>query len=459
MTRRTFSLAHPFVLLLIVTSTLSAQTVPSGFTSANIATGLASPTAMTFAPDGRLFVCEKAGAVRVIKNDTLLARPFLSVTVNHDGERGLLGIACDPDFATNQFVYIYHTVPAPLHNRISRYTATGDTALAGSDSVILDLDNLSASNHNGGAIHFGPDGKLYAAVGENAMGSNSQSFSNLLGKILRINPNGTFPADNPFLMSTSGKNQAIWAMGLRNPYTFAFQPGTSRMFINDVGSSTWEEINDGIAGANYGWPSDEGIEPVTSFKNPMYAYASNVNPECAITGGTFYNPPLAQFGSSYTGNYFFSDYCAGWIHLFHPSDSSVTPFGSGFGAPVDLQVSESGSLYVADINGGRVVRVRAQNPNDVSTNSGFPAAFRLEQNYPNPFNPATIIRYTLPERVFASIIVYNAIGQQVALLVNQEQDAGPHEVAFEPNTLASGIYFYRLIAGRQAETRRLLFLR
>ena len=123
----------------------------------------------------------------------------------------------------------------PVHNRVSRFTANGDVAVAGSEVPILELDNLSgATNHNGGAIHFGPDGKLYIAVGENANGANSQTLSNPLGKVLRINSDGTIPSDNPFF-NTTGARKEIWALGLRNPFTFAFQPGTGRLFINDVG--------------------------------------------------------------------------------------------------------------------------------------------------------------------------------------------------------------------------------
>ena len=133
--------------------------------------------------------------------------------------------------------------------------------------MILELNNLGATNHNGGAIHFGPDGKLYAAVGENANGSNAQTLSNLLGKMLRLNADGSIPSDNPFFNVATGNNRMIWALGLRNPFTFDFQPGTGRMFINDVGEVSWEEINDGIPGSNYGWPSAEGNEECTTYRN------------------------------------------------------------------------------------------------------------------------------------------------------------------------------------------------
>jgi hypothetical protein len=173
------------------------------------------------------------------------------------------------------------------HNRVSRFTATGDTAAPGSEAVILELNNLSsATNHNGGAIHFGPDGKLYIGVGENANRANSQTLSNLLGKMLRINADGTIPPDNPFYNTATGNNRAIWALGLRNPFTFAFQPGTTRLFINDVGESTYEEINDGIAGSNYGWPTTEGPTSNPSFRSPIYFYGHGTSNTtgCAIVG-------------------------------------------------------------------------------------------------------------------------------------------------------------------------------
>src|SRR5262245_55576226 len=176
-----------------------AATLPAGFTEALVAGGLSSPTAMQFAPDGRLFVCEQGGNLRVIKNGALLATQFVSLTVSSVGERGLLGVAFDPDCSVNQFVYVYYTATSPaVHTRISRFTANGDVAVSGSEVVLLDLDTLSATNHNGGALNFGPDGKLYAAVGENAVGSNAQTLNNLLGKVLRINADGSIPTDNPF---------------------------------------------------------------------------------------------------------------------------------------------------------------------------------------------------------------------------------------------------------------------
>jgi glucose/arabinose dehydrogenase len=344
---------------------LSAATLPAGFVETQFGSNLGgSPTAMAFAPDGRLFVCLQSGQLRVVKNGALLPAPFVSLSVDSSGERGLLGIAFDPNFATNQFVYLYYTTSTPpIHNRISRFMANGDVAMPGSETVLVDLENLSASNHNGGAIHFGPDGKLYAAVGENAVRANAQTLNNRLGKILRINSDGTIPSDNPFFNTATGANRAIWALGLRNPFTFGFQPGTGRMFINDVGAGTWEEINDGIAGSNYGWPTCEGAcaTPNPNFRNPLFQYGHGDGPTtgCAIVGAAFYNPPVNQFPSSYIGKYFFADLCSGWIRVFDPATGMASGFATGISGPVDLQVGPDGCLYYLVQGTGQVFRVSA----------------------------------------------------------------------------------------------------
>src|SRR5215211_4415512 len=270
---RSTAFIRGLISFLLLTSAAYAATLPANFTE-TIISGIGSPTAMEIAPDGRIFVCQQGGSLRVIKNGVLLSTPFLTLNVDPNGERGLLGIAFDPNFAANNFLYVYYTVPStPRHNRVSRFTANGDVAVPGSELAILELDNLSsATNHNGGAIHFGPDGKLYVAVGENATPQNAQTLSNRLGKVLRINSDGRIPSDNPFFNTATGANRSIWALGLRNPFTFAFQRGTNRLFINDVGQNTWEEINDGIAGSNYGWPATEGETTNPTYRSPLFAY-------------------------------------------------------------------------------------------------------------------------------------------------------------------------------------------
>jgi glucose/arabinose dehydrogenase len=334
-----------------------AATLPAGFTETSI-TGLTNPTAMAVAPDGRIFVCEQGGALRVIKNQALLATPFVTLTVSSTGERGLLGVAFDPDFVTNHYIYLYYTATTPaIHNRISRFTASGDLAVPGSEVVLLDLDNLSsATNHNGGAIHFRRDGKLYAAVGENANTAHSQTLGNLLGKMLRINSDGTIPTDNPFYNTATGKNRAIWALGLRNPFTFGIHPNSGRVFINDVGQSAWEEINDGLAGGNYGWPATEGPTNDPNYISPLHSYANDAN-TCAIAGGAFYAPEMRQFPALYADSYFFADLCGGWIRRLDTLLAS-NGFATGISSPVDIAIGDDGSLYYLTRGSNAVRRVR-----------------------------------------------------------------------------------------------------
>ena len=233
------------------------------------------------------------------------------------------------------------------------------------------------------------DGKLYVAVGENANPGNSQIPDNLLGKMLRINPDGSIPSDNPFFLSAIDDNRAIWALGLRNPFTFAIQPVTGRMFINDVGQNLWEEINEGIAGANYGWPNTEGSTTDPRFQSPIFAYAHGISDTtgCAIAGGAFYNPPMQQFPSEYVGDYFFADLCSGWIRRFDLPNGLATGFATGIPNPVDLKVSTDGSLYYLARGSGGVFKIQftssaapmiSEHPANQTVSVGSPATFSIQ---------------------------------------------------------------------------------
>ena len=350
------------VVLALPSSALADPTPPAGFIDTPVALGLVRGTAMAFDPGGRLFVTLQDGSVRVIKDGKLLPTPFLTLTVDPTNERGLLGIAVDPSFNSNHYVYLYYTVPGtPAHNRVSRFTAQGDVALLGSELPIFELPQLGPTIHNAGALHFGRDGKLYVAVGDNGQTTateGAQKRDGLLGKLLRINRDGTIPTDNPFYATNTGDNRAVWAWGLRNPFTFAVQPGTGRIFVNDVGQHRFEEINDGIAGSNYGWKICEGpfmagtTTPCSSsFRTPIYSYPHGPNdtPPCAITGGTFYNPSVATFPAAYVGDYFFADLCSDWISVYDPAedpaDGTAPVFETGIPQPVDLRVGKDGSIY------------------------------------------------------------------------------------------------------------------
>jgi len=307
----------------------SAQSFPDGFSRQLVSGSITKPTAMAFAPDGRIFVTQQTGQLRIIKNDMLLSTPFLTLTVDGAGERGLIGIAIDPDFDINHFVYLYYTVPGtPPHNRLSRFTAQGDVVVAGSELVLLDLDPLSSNViHNGGSLVFGQDGKLYIGVGDNAKPANAQNLTTYHGKILRINKDGGIPDDNPFI-AASGHAKRIWALGVRNPFSLAVNTLDGKIFVNDVGANSFEEINDiTTSGQNFGWPDDEGVSENPDYADPVYTYPHGSGDAlgCAITGGTFFTPTISNYPSAYFGTYFFQDFCEGWVNVINPEEEAPAP--------------------------------------------------------------------------------------------------------------------------------------
>lgn len=409
-------------------------TLAPNFSEASWGGSITNGTAMEFAPDGRLFVLTQTGTVHVISPTGVLnPTPALSLTVDSFFERGLLGIAFDPSFDAaapgDDYVYLYYTDlngANPSFNKISRFTVTGNTINAGSETTIFSFNLLSAGNHNGGAIHFGADGMLYAAHGENAVSSNSQTVANLLGKVIRIdpdafvpgNPESVIPADNPtqftvrqggvdVVVNPTGINRAIFAVGLRNPYTFAFQPGTGRLHINDVGASSFEEVNLGAAGANYGWPNTEGDFTQASFPNftrPLHAYGRSTG--TTISGGAFYNPAVQLFPESFNGDYFFGDYGSDWIRRLDAGNgyalqstggvSNGANFASGATDVVDQKIGPDGALYYLQRGSPGGVRRVAPNSPQV-TNSTFVSDGILLPAPPHE------LRFTFNESVAASL--------------------------------------------------------
>ena len=418
-----------------------SQTYPAGFQQVLVANGISNPTVMAFAPDGRLFVAQQTGALRIIENGVLLSTPAITLSVNASGERGLLGIAFDPDFNNNHFIYLYYTLSSAANNRISRFTVSGNTIAPASESVVLNLDPLSgATNHNGGTIQFGPDGKLYVGVGENANTLHSQNLDTYHGKILRINPDGSVPAGNPFT-GTSAQRQRVWEYGMRNPYTLTIQPGTGRIFVNDVGQNTWEEVNDcTVGGLNYGWPTAEGNSSNPAFTNPVYAYAhgGGIGFGCAITGGTFFNPSSTNYPPEYIGRYFFHDFCNNWIDMLTLSGSTATRsnFASAIaGSPVGMATGPDGNIYFLSRANNAVYKivytvttapVITNHPQSVTVSEGNPASFSVTASGSQPLSyqwrkntvnigGATNSTYTIPavtpgDAANYSVVVSNSAG-------------------------------------------------
>ncbi|HEX8911731.1 MAG TPA: NPCBM/NEW2 domain-containing protein [Humisphaera sp.] len=321
------------------------STLPSGFTETLVGTGLTSPTAMQFAPDGRVFVTEQGGSVRVIKDGQLLPTPFVTVNADSTGERGLLGVTVDPDFATNHYLYVYYTSAAgESHNVVGRFVAAGDTAPAASEVQILSLPPVGGGTwHMGGSMKFGADGKLYVAVGDYQVPANAGSLDNPAGKILRINADGSIPADNPFYARTTGVNRAIYAMGMRNPFTIAVNPTNGMFFYNEVGQSGYEEVNLGAPGANYGWPGSEGPTSIAGFTPPIYSYPHTEG--ICVIGGAFYDGVPQVFPAQYQGKYFFGDFGAGWVRTLDPATKQVATFATGLVFPTGFATGSDGTLW------------------------------------------------------------------------------------------------------------------
>ncbi len=356
------------------------STLPANFAETVLGEGVQASTALVVAPNGEVWATEQTGTVKRFRPNTFglgitktIADPVFSVTTDSTGERGLLGLAFDPGYnITNPFVYVYYTVPAgngtPAFNRISRFTVdTADlndySAVANSEFVIANLDPLVATNHNGGDLGFGIDGKLYVSVGENNVAANSQSLSNRLGKVLRYNADGTIPSDNPVSFdglagTATGANRAIYAVGFRNPYRFAVQPVTGKIFVGDVGGGAFEEIDELRAGANYGWPQTEGFNPgnVAGVTYPVFVYSNGAGPlqGQSIVPGAFYPTGDSNYPPEFKGDFFYADFIAGRIYVRDTATGSVSTFADDIGLPSDMGVLPTGQIVYLDRLSGEI---------------------------------------------------------------------------------------------------------
>lgn len=265
-----------------VSSPSVASNAPVAFRVEEVATGLDTPWELAFAPDGRIFITERPGRLRVVENGQLRAEAVAPVPdVAEQGEGGLLGLALAPDFASSGNLYVYHTYRADgTKNRVVRYTLTDRAGARGLGGQRIILDNIpGASNHNGGRIGFGPDGKLYVCNGDASNTALSQDRASLAGKILRLEPDGAIPADNPF------PGSPVYSYGHRNPQGLAWQPDTGQLYATEHGSSANDEVNRIVAGGNYGWPTVTGTQNQPEFVAPIMV--SGANNTWAPSGATF----------------------------------------------------------------------------------------------------------------------------------------------------------------------------
>ncbi len=381
----------------------AATGLPEGFSLETVTADMTATTSIAFAPDGRIFIAQKEGVVRVAEADgTLLTTPLIdlsSQTSSGYTDRGLIGIAVDPQFSANGYIYLSYTFENDSSNpdgkktaRVVRVTVDGDTADPSTEKVILgtvrgtpqkpscadyakgsDCIASDAWSHTVGGLRFGADGKLYVSTGDGAgftfsdpHAFRSQDLDHLSGKILRINTDGTGVSDNPFYTGDAADNRSkVFAYGLRNPYRFNFRPGTDDLYVADVGWGEREELDFVEPGKNYGWPCREGdIENVgyshfsgcpitTSITEPVYVY-NHVQTDHgkigAITGGAF--ATSAMYPPSFRHQYVFGDFALNFMkHMTLDGgtaipESDVTTFASDFEKPVEFVTSPDGIIYV-----------------------------------------------------------------------------------------------------------------
>jgi glucose/arabinose dehydrogenase len=345
-----------------------------------LATGLDRPVYLTHAGDGsgRLFIVEKPGRILIYQNGQVLATPFLDIRTRvEDGgnEQGLLSVAFHPDFATNRRFFVYYTSDDDGGSvKIAEYhaSAANPNLADTSEREILHIQHPSFQNHNGGLLKFGPDGYLYAGIGDGGGAGdpgpppgNGQNTNVLLGKILRIDVDSSsaedygIPPGNPFASGAGGRPE-IYAFGFRNPWRYSFDRETGDLWVGDVGQNTFEEVDVVTVGGNYGWNRMEGFHcfsPSTGCQTPdlllpIFEYSHNgsngvSSGVCSITGGYVYRGSQIP---SLVGTYLFADYCGGTGTLYgiHNGDTTATSFPTGVsGEPVtSFGEDQSGELYV-----------------------------------------------------------------------------------------------------------------
>ena len=337
--------------------------------------GFDAPVYAAEAPgaENLLFIVEQPGTIRVQRDGNTVNRPFLDLRnrVLYGGEQGLLSVAFDPGYASNRRFYVYYVNNAGNIEVDGFRRSSGDAtkAKAKSREEVIVVKHPINTNHNGGQLQFGPDGKLYMGTGDGGSGGdpngNAQNKRSLLGKLLRIDPkkDGGYkvPKSNPF--RDGGGAGEVYALGLRNPYRFSFDSKTGDIYIGDVGQERWEEVDtasqDGLRGANFGWNIFEGDHPYegggapAKYHPPIFEFSSaGGSDNCAITGGYVVRDPSVP---ALEGRYLYSDYCNSILRSFDPQNPGSTDESTDLipspGAASGFGEGRNGQIYVTSLSG------------------------------------------------------------------------------------------------------------
>lgn len=337
-------------------SPLVAQGLQPGYQESVAVSGVPEPVTFDWDPGGALWVGTRTRQVWVFDQGQLIQ--VAALDGSGSGEQSLAALRIDPDFAVNGYVWIYYTGPAPARNRLSRFTYSGGALI--DETVIVEGPVVQSAFHNGGCLEFGSDGSIYLSMGDDLQGAaTAQNPFDLRGSVLRILPDGSGAPGNPFADGTAG-DPRIWALGFRNPYRCSIQDETGNLLIGDVGQSAFEEIDLGVAGGNFGWPSVEGPEPPAQpgFVYPIYSYAHGPGGHAVILGD---QAGVGDLAPGDEGAFFFADFGQGWIRRMRLDASNqplvVEDFAENLTSPVAMRFGPDGSLYYASLYIGQIRRI------------------------------------------------------------------------------------------------------
>ena len=495
-----------FILLFLTFSNLYSQTIPAGFVKTNVITGLQYPVHFDVSADQRYFITQKGGnssgscangKILVYSNSGALLSTFYDLTdsVQCDFERGLLGLALDPGFSTNHYVYAYynHKYNGDERIRVVRFTESNN--LGTNPMIILDIDvaNNIPGNHVGGIIEFKPSDatKLFITIGDLAKGQSlaadtSTNYADTkdtpFGKILRINTDGSIPTDNPFYDDgnvSSGNDDRIWSYGHRNIFGLCFNPNNGSLYASENGYNKWDEVDFITPGKNYGWITCEGnyrynsTTTVCNYANLTNPIAEFGTPLPSITGCVFYTSSVIP---SLTNHLLIADNDYGRIYNLTmgnaPSYDIVTSnvqwadlTGTNEGGLTTLKQGPEGCIYA--MNGGYTTNGKIYKicPSNLSLEENIVLSSELGQNYPNPSSGNSMIDFTIAKTADVSITIYDETGRKLSCVYSQTTSSGTHTVQLNyPMDLKNGNYFYTMEVKENntlvfKSTKRMLIIR
>ena len=458
-----------YILFIVIVLLSAHKLLAQNYAADTLIFNLNKPIAFEFLPSGNVIMTHQPGPVKIYNLNNTVVSTFwdFSDSVYFGSEAGVLGICLDPNFVSNRYVYIFYTIASDLSERIVRLTENNNIG-TNPFPVFRYTPPNGLGIHESGNVHFGPLGKLFVTIGNRGVDTNSQSLFNPLGKVIRLNSDGTIPTDNPFYDDgnpNTGYDDRIWAYGIRNGFEFCFSPVNDSIYESENGGGLADEVNFIRKGKNYGWPFCEGFcSPYNPlYKNPICVWPNQPLQLPILTGIIVYNGSLmpelngklivaSEGDVRDRPNSVMYKCTLGNAPLYDTVVAKDTLIKMG--GIVTIKQGSDGFIYATrytNSNGnGAFLRIKP-NPQGI-INQSNPDDFGLYQNYPNPFNPLTQISYTIGKNEFVILKIYDVQGKEVQTLVNGPQLAGNYKVSWDASSYPSGVYFYKLTVHQGGST-------